>query len=165
MWDLKMWSSDTQPRASDNTQEYCAAWHTARTQTGRGQGSDGSWGRERGDCLLFLKSDRCELATLGTRVGGTPFCHCHSSSPPALMNFSEHSTPQWRQEPPTPPAPLCPAGASSLGQVRLRVSAAGPSRRRPAQTSPTHQVYSSKRLQISSLGQTGSSFFFLFLLI
>ena len=64
------------------------------------------------------------------------------SLPSALADFSEqNSTMEWRLEPFTPSlTPLCPANASSLGQVHLRISTASRSHRL-AQNPCSHQIY------------------------
>lgn len=62
----------------------------------------------------------------------------YSSHPSVLKAFREQVESRAAY---TKPAFLCTGGAFPLGQVHLRISTTGPSPRRPAQTTHSHQVY------------------------
>ena len=86
-------------------------------------------------CEGFLNSGNHKLPTLGTREWGEAIFPC----PSALTDFSEqHSTPSGGWSHLTKP---CPTAPTILEKICLRHSAAGPTPRRPAQTTHMHQLY------------------------
>ena len=134
-------SSEALTCAWDKTQEYCASWQADRMDKDRLKA--GIWwklGDTRGKTAYssvraFWRVANANSPLWGRKSEVMPF----PPSPSALMtSLSNTMPPKWRLEPLTlSPMPLCPAGASSLGQVSLRIRTAGPFPWIATQTPPT----------------------------
>ena len=138
VWVSKTWNFETQ-HTSDRTWDYCAAWQADSLDTDRMKaGILPKLGTQKGWLFALWFSEEGQVWTplsgWESRATSWTLAPMH---PSALIKFNEQNSARS--------IPLHPSGATPLGEVCLRISTAGPTPRRPAQTPHTHQVYWSLR--------------------